>query len=338
MRKKLLVVGSNTIHTYNFIDLVKEYFDEVLLLTNTIREDTPYEVVELDFRLRSFQTIKKIKKIAHTFEPTHIHVHQANSYAFLTFMALRNSHAQKVLNAWGSDILLNPKKGFFFRQMVKFSLKQSDIVVADSDTVLYEAKLLVPDIKTKNINFGIKFLECSEKKENIIYSNRLHKSLYNIDKIIFSFQKFVKQHPEWKLVIAGSGDNTGSLQVLIDDLGLVDKVEFVGFLDNKTNFAYYCKSKIYVSIPSSDSISLSLVEAVVSGCIPFVSNLSANRELVENNRNGFIEDNLEDIDFSKYMQIETEHFKKTRERLKVTFSKEYNKKCYFEIYDEVYND
>ena len=332
MRNKLMVIGSNSIHTYTFITLIHDYFEEIILLTNEKQQNVDFKVIELDFRLKNFQTIFQIKKIANTFQPTHIHIHQANSYAFLSFLALKNYPAKKILNAWGSDILLNPKKNFLFKQMVKFNLKQADIIVADSDTVLKEATRLVSDIKTENINFGIDFIECNKSKEKIIYSNRLHKSLYNIDKIIYAFNKFVKKNPEWKLVIAGDGEDTPKLKKIVYDFGIEKSVDFIGFVDKKTNFHYYCKSKIYISIPQSDSVSLSLVEAIVSGCVVFVSDLDANKEVVDVTT-GIILDNLENIDFLRFKKVDRMLQVRSINYLKKKFSKEYNNQRYREIYE-----
>jgi glycosyltransferase involved in cell wall biosynthesis len=78
-----------------------------------------------------------------------------------------------------------------------------------------------------------------------------------------------------------------------------------------------------------------LVEAIIYGCIPFVSNLEANLELIEDGKNGFVENDLEHIDFAKYIQVDNEMFEMTRQEVIKTFSKAENKKRYFEIYDEV---
>ena len=339
MSKKLLVVGSNSIHVYNFIELVQENFDEVLLLTNEVNPEKDILAVEADFSLgfQSFQTIDKIRKIVKEFQPSVVHVHQANTYAFLTALALKKQNIPLVLTAWGSDILINPYKSFLLKKMLQYILNNVQIVTADSDHVLNSAQALVDKkLSLHNINFGIDMRECNEiEKENIIYSNRLHKELYNIDKVILSFSKFVQIHNDWKLVIAGNGDETEVLKGLVHKLSLDKHVEFVGFLKQEENYAYYCKSKIYTSIPRSDSISISLVEAILCGCVPFVSNLEANLELIKDKKNGFIEDDLENIGFEKFMQIDTQYFEKTREKLKITFSKEYNKNRYIEIYNEV---
>ncbi len=341
MNKKLLVVGSNTIHVYNFINLVKDYFDDVLLLTNEINSEWDVDAIEVDFSLglNVFKSIKEIRLQCLAFYPSTVHIHQANSYAFLTILALKKYDIPIVLTAWGSDILINPKKSFLLKKIVQYILNNVQVITADSNHVLNSAQQLVDKkLSVHNVNFGIEIEECKEQeKENIIYSNRLHKALYNIDKVIISFAKFIAipKNSHWKLVVAGRGDQTDALKDLVVSLNIDKNVEFVGFLNQQENYSYYCKSKIYLSIPRSDSVSISLVEAMLCGCVPFVSNLEANLELIEDKQNGFIEDDLENINFEKFMQIDSAYFEATREKLKVSFSKAYNKSRYIEIYNKV---
>lgn len=341
MNKKLLVIGSNSIHVYNFINLVKDYFDEVLLLTNKINSEWSVDAIEIDFSLglNCLSSIKEIRAQYLSFNPSVVHIHQANSYAFLTILALKKFDTPFVLTAWGSDILLNPKKSFLLKKMVQYILNHVQVITADSNHVLNSTqKLVEKKLSLKNVNFGIEVEDCKEeKKEDIVYSNRLHKELYNIDKIIISFAKFIAipKNSHWALVIAGVGDQTENLKDLVNRLNIVQHVKFVGFLNQQENHNYYCKSKIYLSIPRSDSISISLVEAILYGCVPFVSNIEANLDLIKNGKNGFIENDLENIKFEKFMNIDTEYFEKVKNNLKVTFSKEYNKNRYIDIYDKV---
>ena len=332
--KKLLVVGSNSIHTYNFILLVESYFDEVLLLTNQKNNNYQVNSIEVDFSLglSSLRVMKQIKQVAHEYNPTTLHIQQANSYAFLTLMALDKYKCQKILTAWGSDVLINPKRSFLLKKMLQYSLSKVESVTADSNIVLEEAQAISKNkLDTHNINFGITPMQCTQNKENIIYSNRLHKNLYNIDKIIISFSKFIIEYKNWKLIIAGSGDETDKLKGMVHSLGLNENVEFIGWVDTEKNYEYYCRSKIYVSIPKSDSVSLSLVEGIISGCIPFVSNLAANQELV-NSDLGFIVDDLENIPFEKYEEIDKELFEMKKKYVKKYFSKEFNRDKYISLY------
>ena len=71
--KKLMIIGSNTIHVYNYIDLVKEYFDDILLITNEKREGTDVKTIELDFHLKlssRIKTVGRIKKLIKEYSPS----------------------------------------------------------------------------------------------------------------------------------------------------------------------------------------------------------------------------------------------------------------------------
>lgn len=340
MSRKLLVVGSNSIHVYNFIALVKENFDEVLLLTNEINSEKDVSAVEVDFSLgvQSLRSIAKIRKTVREFQPSVVHIQQANTYAFLTILALKKQHIPLVLTAWGSDVLLSPAKSFLLKKILQYILTNVQEITADSNYVLNSAqKLVAKKLSLHNVNFGVEIKDCKVEKENIVYSNRLHKELYNIDKVIISFAKFMTMpsHRHWKLVIAGKGDQTETLKDLVASLNIDKYVEFVGFLNQQENYSYCCRSKIYLSIPRSDSVSISLVEAILCGCVPFVSNIEANLELIEDKKNGFIEDDLKNINLENFMQIDSEHFEATREKLKASFSKEHNRNKYIEIYNKV---
>jgi len=138
------------------------------------------------------------------------------------------------------------------------------------------------------LQYGIDPIQPGEK-QSIIFSNRLHKKLYRIDKVIDYFNEFVQLHPEWKLVIGGSGEETEALKNQVENLKLTDKVEFVGWLQKADNAAWYAKSTFYSSIPESDGTSVSVLEAMSAGCIPIVSDLPVSKEWITNGVNGVIE-------------------------------------------------
>ncbi|MFN7094592.1 MAG: glycosyltransferase, partial [Burkholderiales bacterium] len=161
-------------------------------------------------------------------------------------------------------------------------------------------KELVPTVKeVHTINFGMQHFPSSLElrlKEDIILSNRLHKPLYNIDKIISGFAKLVHENPSYahfKLVIVASGTETEKLNCLSKNLGVSKQVHFTGMLSYLELISWYKRAKIFVSIPNSDATSLSVLEAMGYGCYPILSNLPANLEWVLDNINGQICQNLD---------------------------------------------
>ena len=70
------------------------------------------------------------------------------------------------------------------------------------------------------------------------------------------------------------------LQTRARELGLQDHVRFVGRLDADTQADLYRRARWFLSLPQSDSVSVSVLEAMAHGCVPILSDLPANRELV----------------------------------------------------------
>lgn len=297
MGKKLLLIGNVTIHTYNYYHLVKPYFDEICLITDEPRNNQTIEnIVYVSFSYKKlsnfFTTIKKIITVFKSFKPDIIHIHQVNSVALYSILALKSFRVPIVLTAWGSDILISPKRSFILKFIVKYCLKNVDIVTADAEYLGQEVLNYLPASYNREkliiANFGMeRHDELFTTKENIIYSNRLHKKLYNIDEIILAFKKLNDTGKNnFKLVIAAIGEETENLKKLVQDLNLGHIVTFVGWLSLEENLFWYAKSKFYVSIPDSDATSISLLEAMYYGCYPIVSSLPSKREWISDEVNG----------------------------------------------------
>ena len=295
MSKKLVLIGSVTIHTYNYYNLVIPYFDDILLISDTPRENQSIEKIEfVSFSYKKlsnyYYTINKIRHLCKFFKPDVIHIHQVNSVALYSILALKKLNIPIVLTAWGSDLLISPKRNLILKLVVKYCLSNANIITADSEFLGKEILKYIPNDKNKLViaNFGIDInSKNSFEKDNIIYSNRLHKKLYNIDEIIRAFKKLEDTGKNsYQLIIGAVGPETENLQQLVSDLGLTEKVTFVGWLNFEDNLNWYSKSKFFISIPDSDATSISLLEAMYYGCYPIVSVLPSNIEWITDDVNG----------------------------------------------------
>lgn len=296
---KLLLVGPHSVHLWRFYEMVKQGIDQIEVITDQEPEklSSPnLKVTVVSFSLRHplefYRTIRRIRQQIRESRPDIIHCHMANTTALAVNWANRGMKVPVVLTAWGSDVLVAPFQSSFLRRMVTYNLREAQILTSDSRYMAEKMRELLPEKKLDIhiANFGIGVVpDPLVRKENLIYSNRLHEPLYRIDAIIHAFQDFVKEdHESWQLVIAGTGSQTESLKKLVKTLGLEPQVEFVGWLNPSDNAAYYNRSKLYVSIPESDATSISLLEAMACGCIPVVSELPANTEWVVDGKNGVL--------------------------------------------------
>ncbi len=245
------------------------------------------------------------------FNPDIVHIHQLNSVAFFSFKALKRTQVPIVCTAWGSDVLILPQKNPFMRRMVQGSIRSATALTSDSVHMAERIKELAfpkePDITI--CNFGVSEPLYDLPKENIIYSNRLHKPLYRIDKIIQAFAKFSSrvEGKDWKLVIGAVGSETERLKELVTNLGLDEQVTFVGWLEKEDNMKWYAKAKVWVSIPESDATAISLLEAMYNGCYPVIIDLPASHEWIKGAEQGRI---VADVDSDFFAQIENVDFDK----------------------------
>ena len=340
--RKLLLISSNTIHTYKYLQLVQDYFDEVLLITNEKSTIYDYPTVELSFNLKIknvFSTVRGIKNQITSFQPSIIHIHQANSYAFFALLASRKNSIPIVLTAWGSDVLLLPKSNVLLKKIVQYNLRNADFLTSDSTYMAQEMdKLATLKNKILVANFGIDATPANCPKENIVYSNRLHKKLYRVDKIIEAFARFKqnKERKDWRLVVAATGTETENLKDKANKLGLTDDVEFVGWIQKEDNEQWYSKAKIWVSIPESDATSISLLEAMACGSIPVVSDLPANREWIRSGVNGIVVEDLESDFISDALLLnQSEAIELNNQRINQDGTKEANREKFLQLYREI---
>jgi len=288
---KVINVGSKSVHVSSFLQRMIS-IDQYLFTEE--KADFLSDNKEYAFKVRSlnfiyvFLNLIKIRKTIKKINPDLVHIHQLNRFAFLVSLFIPN-RIPIISTAWGSDVLIMPWKNKLFYYITKHIINRSDIVTADAkDMIKVMKRIENNDAKFVLLQYGIDYIE-PLVKENIIYSNRLHTSLYRISNIIDYFREFVETDDSWRLIIAGAGEGTEELKIQVEKNNLNSKVEFVGWLDKNQNHAYYAKAKVYISIPKSDGTSVSLLESMSAGCIPIVSDLEVSNEWIEHLENGIIE-------------------------------------------------
>jgi L-malate glycosyltransferase len=292
---KILIVGSESIHVSSYIKRLLELETELYLLAETkCYEDLVKEVVVIPFRTMDpvsiYRSYQKLSQMIAKLKPDVVHIHQINRMAYFVTRCCAAMNIPCVSTAWGSDVLLIPFQNRFYRYLSKKSLQRSAFVTADSQYMIDKMQEVAkaPEGKYVLLQYGIDPIGHGTK-EKIVYSNRMHKSLYRIDQVIAYFKEFLQENSDWKLVIAGSGPDTDQLMQMAKETGHGDHIEFVGYTSTAENRAWYARSMIYISIPSSDGTAVSLLEAMSAGCIPVVPDLEVSREWIKNGENGVVE-------------------------------------------------
>ncbi len=295
--KYLILADGNSPHTLKWVRELYKYFELSLITLNGYNEQLlsyieKEQIYLLNEKVKSeggnFKLLLKyfeIKKIVDKIEPKYINAHYISSYGFLASLA-KNSSFKLILSAWGTDILVTPFENIIKRKVAIFALNRADLITSDSYFMSDKIKELVATSNVLTFPFGLDRVDLNskyQKDKNLIFSNRALIENYNINKVL---EWFTTLDSSMKLIVANDGDMREKLEEYVKRNNLSNRVEFVGFLTQREQEDIYKKAKYFISIPTSDSTAVSLLEAMSFGCIPIVSNLPANREWVLDGCNG----------------------------------------------------
>lgn len=254
------------------------------------------ESSRLNFLKKILQTRRLVRKI----KPDILHAHYAFNYG--SFGALSRFHPF-VLTAWGTDILIEPKKSFYRRQLIKYALKKADLITCDAEHMKKAMMNLRTDLKKVDIiYFGIDTEKFSPKQTNkkirevlgvfnspMIISLRNLEPVYDIESLIASIPPVLKEFSEAKFVIAGRGAQEEMLKELAKSLGVSNSIRFIGLIPNDELSCYLTASDVYVSTSLSDAgLSASTAEAMACGVPVIITDFGANREWVKDGESGFV--------------------------------------------------
>lgn len=219
-----------------------------------------------------------------------INPHYLSSHGLLAILAQRmfGLRARLVGSAWGSDVLIAPRKGLLQRLLLKWIIDECDVMTSDSHYVADSMRMLCPcDVIV--FPFGLDCLPDLElKNERLFFTNRSLEPIYRPLRVLEVFKKILYRWPDARLVIANNGSMQENLKRWVVQAGLNGSVEFVGRLSPLEQSKYYARARWFFSLPSSDAVSVSILEAMSHACYPIVSDLPANRELIDDRLNGLV--------------------------------------------------
>ncbi len=309
MRKiKYLFIGdAESVHLLKWVREIVKYADVYIISTRGLHpelkgsiSDSHCFLLNLDIKSSGgnskvlFQFFR-VNRIIKMIMPDIVNTHYLTSHGFLGALVKKVSFKKYLLvsSAWGSDIMVTPQKNYLYRWLTRFVLNTSDIVTSDALVMSAIIQKLTP-AKVLTFSFGLQEMpefEGEEKDSNLFFSNRALSENYNIDKVIYLFQRLTSNNNSAHLVIGNSGNKEDALQQLVARLGLEQKVTFIGFMTQQDQTEYYRRSMFYFTLPTSDTTSVSLLEAMAWGCIPIVSDIPANLEWIEDGINGIVVNN-----------------------------------------------
>jgi glycosyltransferase involved in cell wall biosynthesis len=301
--KICFVANGQSIHTQKWVSYFAKRGHDVHLVT--FDRTDPIEGVavhnlgyhsKLAYPFRISDVKKAVKMVA----PDVLHAHFVSHYG--VYAAL-TGFRPFVLTAWGSDVLIEPKRSMIKRYFVKYALKKADVITCDAEHVKEAmARLGIEPEEISLIRFGIdtqKFRPGERSEELLtklgldgspaVISLRNLEPLYDVESLVRAVPLVLKEAPETKFVVVGRGSDENRLKNLAESLRVSGNIKFMGFISNDELPRYLIAMDVYVSTSLSDAgIAASTAEAMACGLPAIVTDVADNRRWVKDGENGFV--------------------------------------------------
>jgi glycosyltransferase involved in cell wall biosynthesis len=236
--------------------------------------------------------LRQLKKEIISLQPDLIIAERVTSYGFLGSLFYR--YAPIVIAQQGITDIYPPGtfSSYIKKIMQRFAFKHVSILHAWGEIMTYHMIRYQADINkimilAKGIDMRKYVFTSHNPSEKIkaIVTRSLTKD-YRHETILKAFERIKQQLIPFELVIVGDGPLKKELMQSAKNKNIQHEVIFAGLIPNSELPGYLKTADLYLSMPSTEGVSASLLEAMAAGCFPIVSDLPGNRAWITENING----------------------------------------------------
>jgi glycosyltransferase EpsD len=307
--KKIVFCASTTMHIKNFhIPYLKAFHDrgyEVWVIADKC-DQIPYadHVVGLSFqkKILSLQNIKAIfstRKLLkeQNFNIVSTHTTLASIIVRMGVMLIKKK--PKVFNTchgylFGENdglkklIYLIPEKICAYVTNVIMVMNHEDYIIAKKYKLykdkLYYINAMGIDLSkfvplTDELRQTIRYTKGFDPKDFLLIYAAEFSKRKNQKLLIKAFASTCKKMPNAKLLLAGNGTYLGDCKTLVKELGVIDQVQFLGYVNDMNNLYNICDASVTTSL--IEGLPLNVLEAMAIGLPVIASNIKGHRELLE---------------------------------------------------------
>ena len=281
-----------------------------------------------------------------------LHVHYAIPHAYAGYMAKKileeeGIYIPMITTLHGTDITLVGNHPFY-KPAVTFSINKSDVVTSVSENLkqktmdFFEIKKEIEVIPNfiDTTKYNTEFTDCqrtlmAEDHEKIITHISNFRKVKMIPDVIKIFYGIQKEMPA-KLIMVGEGPEKEGAELLAEELGITDKVVFLGN-SNQTD-RILCFSDLFLLPSRSESFGLAALEAMINRVPVISTNTGGIPEVNKHGVSGFLSDERDVEDMTKnalYILSDDEILAKFKENARKVAEK-FDIKNVLPLYEEVY--
>ena len=310
--KIMFIAPGRSIHSNNWASAMCDRGHTVHFVTQESFTQNQYAFVEdidhrfiihqLPFRgkkgflLNAFE----VKKLTKEIKPDVIHVQQAAGYGLLGTYTDKN---KTLVSVYGWEVY-DLVKSRLWKPIVRYVLRWHKHIGSTSECMRKQIRREFHDIKTPIVvtPFGIDMKKFSyqpcDKEEIIIGTVKKMDRKYGIEYLIRAFAKAYRKmelsNPEigrkMILELVGPGNQVDELQKLVHDIGIEERVRFIGKVPHVDVPKWLSRFDIYVapSILDSESFGVAVIEASACRRPVIVSDVGGLPEVVADGVTGFV--------------------------------------------------
>ena len=295
-------------------------------------------------------------------KPDVVHIHTEGPASKLAKRIARSANAPVVMT-WHTDYAkfafhdrssLKPVE-WSVKKLMSVAYKGADMITVPS----YKAKALLDGYKLKQPNMVIpnginlsrftKELSDEEKSsllremnvgENckvIVIISRLSAEK-NIEEIINYFPSVLKEEPDLRLIVAGTGPDKKHLEQTAAKAGIADKVIFPGFVPHDLTYKYYKTGILFLSASTFEMHSLTYLEAMACGLPLICRDDPCLLGVLEDGVNGYIYHDEKEFTEKVIKVVTDDELRRKMSESSLSMSKGFSEQALSERMLELYNE
>jgi glycosyltransferase involved in cell wall biosynthesis len=199
-------------------------------------------------------------------------------------------------HGWAFTEGVDERKRQIYKRIEKFLAKLTDKIIAVS---MYDYNLAIKEnvcdiSKMQMIHNGISDPKLKKMTNTSSVINLVMVARFDIPKDQLKLIKSIKDIDNVKLYLIGDGPNFQKSVNYVNDNNLINKVLFLGFIDNVVEVLI--NMDVFILISDYEGFPISSIEAMSVGLPVIISNVGGASEAVINGTNGLlVENNIENI-------------------------------------------
>jgi glycosyltransferase involved in cell wall biosynthesis len=153
-------------------------------------------------------------------------------------------------------------------------VSKADSIVAVSEFTATKLRDRTGSVPVRVVENGVSLLDidnapASGSAPDILFAGRLIDDK-RVDLLIKAVARVAEKLPEVQCAILGEGPERVSLEALVRELGLEERVRFLGFVSESELYGTMKASKVFVLPSIREGFGLSVIEAQAAGAVPVV--------------------------------------------------------------------